>query len=132
VDCGDRERDIDQALVAVSPVSGGSVDAMYIVDAYDQGRLTADALTRAVKAAEASSLDEVAWGLTYPDLVGTIAPFLKGIWRTSTGHVCPEIGTRLIGHIGFRPDVRRAPMPERLHTDAADMEGRGLHDHVSA
>jgi predicted naringenin-chalcone synthase len=29
---------------------------------------------------------------------------------TSTGYVCPDIGTRLIGHMGFRPDVRRAPM----------------------
>jgi alkylresorcinol/alkylpyrone synthase len=29
---------------------------------------------------------------------------------TSTGYVCPDIGTRLIGHMGFRPDVRRTPM----------------------
>jgi predicted naringenin-chalcone synthase len=29
---------------------------------------------------------------------------------TSTGYVCPDIGTRLIGHMGFRPDVRRAPL----------------------
>ena len=28
---------------------------------------------------------------------------------TSTGYVCPDIGTRLIGHMGFRPDVQRAP-----------------------
>jgi hypothetical protein len=32
-----------------------------------------------VKAAEASSLDEVAFGLAYPDLVWTVAPFLKGL-----------------------------------------------------
>jgi alkylresorcinol/alkylpyrone synthase len=29
---------------------------------------------------------------------------------TSTGYVCPDIGTRLVGHMGFRPDVRRAPV----------------------
>jgi alkylresorcinol/alkylpyrone synthase len=29
---------------------------------------------------------------------------------TSTGYVCPDIGTRLIGHMGFRNDVRRASM----------------------
>jgi predicted naringenin-chalcone synthase len=29
---------------------------------------------------------------------------------SSTGYVCPDLGTRLIGHMGFRPDVRRAPM----------------------
>lgn len=27
---------------------------------------------------------------------------------TSTGYVCPDIGTRLIGHMGFRRDVQRA------------------------
>jgi predicted naringenin-chalcone synthase len=29
---------------------------------------------------------------------------------TSTGYVCPDIGTRLIGHMGLRPDVQRASM----------------------
>jgi len=29
---------------------------------------------------------------------------------TSTGYVCADIGTRLIGHMGFRNDVRRASM----------------------
>ena len=29
---------------------------------------------------------------------------------TSTGYVCPDIGSRLIGHLGLRPDVQRASM----------------------
>src|SRR5256712_2740757 len=29
---------------------------------------------------------------------------------TCTGYVCPDVGTRLIGHMGFRPDVERAPL----------------------
>jgi predicted naringenin-chalcone synthase len=29
---------------------------------------------------------------------------------TSTGYICPDVGTRLIGHMGFRKDVRRASM----------------------
>jgi predicted naringenin-chalcone synthase len=29
---------------------------------------------------------------------------------TSTGYACPDVGTRLIGHLGLRPDVQRAPM----------------------
>jgi predicted naringenin-chalcone synthase len=29
---------------------------------------------------------------------------------TSTGYACPDIGSRLIGHMGFRPDVQRASM----------------------
>ena len=78
VACGD---DFDQALVAISAVSGGSVGAMYVVDAYHKGSLDSAKLVNAVKAAEASSLDEVAWGLTYPDLAWTIFPFLKPVYQ---------------------------------------------------
>jgi patatin-like phospholipase len=74
VACGDR---FDTAIAAISAVSGGAVGAMYIVDAYRGGALDPDALRTAEKAAEASSLDDVAWGVTYPDLVWTVAPFLK-------------------------------------------------------
>jgi hypothetical protein len=76
--CGD---DFDGAITAMSAVSGGSVGAMYVVDAYRGGHLPAHLLEQAVKAAEASSLDQVAWGLTYPDLVWTLAPFLKPLHR---------------------------------------------------
>ena len=72
--------DFDQAVVAISAVSGGSVGAMYFVDAYRGGRLPPGTpMETAVRAAEASSLDDVAWGLTYPDAVWTVAPFLRGL-----------------------------------------------------
>ena len=29
---------------------------------------------------------------------------------TSTGYTCPDIGSRLIGHMAFRPEVQRAPI----------------------
>src|SRR5712692_5735820 len=29
---------------------------------------------------------------------------------TCTGYVCPDVGTRLIGQMGFRPNVERAPL----------------------
>jgi hypothetical protein len=73
--------DFDRALSVISSVSGGSMGAMYIVDAYKDGRLTDEkALSGAVKASEGSSLDDVAWALTYPDLAWTLFPFAKGIW----------------------------------------------------
>jgi hypothetical protein len=75
--CGDF---FDEAFVAISSVSGGSTGAMYVVDAYRSGRLGRPALDAAVKSAEASSLDDVAWGLTYPDLVWSVFPFLKGVY----------------------------------------------------
>jgi len=27
-----------------------------------------------------------------------------------TGYLCPDLGSRLIGHMGFRPDIQRGPM----------------------
>jgi hypothetical protein len=74
----------DRALVAISAVSGGSAGAMFFLDAYDPATGALPPMSDidsepSVKAAEASSLDEVAFGLAYPDLVWTVAPFLKGI-----------------------------------------------------
>ena len=74
----------DRALVAISAVSGGSAGAMFFLDAYDPATGALPPMSDidsepSVKAAEASSLDEVAFGLAYPDLVWTVAPFLKGL-----------------------------------------------------
>jgi len=75
----------DCRVAMVSSVSGGSVGAMYFVNAYKNGgipdeirkiRLNENPI---VKLAETSSLDDVAWGLAYPDLGLGLFPFLKGI-----------------------------------------------------
>jgi hypothetical protein len=67
----------------VSSVSGGSVGAMYFLAAYENGAipLLNNKLdeNRIVTAAEASSLDDVTWGLAYPDLFLGLLPFIKGI-----------------------------------------------------
>ncbi|OLD20469.1 MAG: hypothetical protein AUJ01_04115 [Acidobacteria bacterium 13_1_40CM_3_65_5] len=78
--CGSDQ--FDRAMLAISAVSGGAVGAMFVVDSYEGGRMPAvpaldDSVT--VKAAEASSLDEVAWGVAYPDLVFNLVPFVKGV-----------------------------------------------------
>jgi hypothetical protein len=59
------------SLVLVSAVSGGSVGAMYVIGAYDQGNPPAD-LSEIRTAASQSSLSAVGWGLLYPDLVRII------------------------------------------------------------
>lgn len=51
----------------ISSASGGSVGAMYFVDAFTDSGLPQD-LKPIVKNAEKSSLNELAWGLAYPDL----------------------------------------------------------------
>src|SRR5262245_5245546 len=82
-----RGDDFDRALVAVSGVSGGAAGAMFFVDAYQSdGRLPPMPSIDdepSVQAAEMASLDEVARGLTYADLIWTVAPFLKNALAAS-------------------------------------------------
>jgi len=71
--------DFAGSLRLISGVSGGSVGAMYFVDGYDPGTHTLPAdLAPIRQRAEASSLDDIAWGLAYPDLWRTVIPFS---WR---------------------------------------------------
>jgi hypothetical protein len=69
----------------ISAVSGGSVGAMYFVSEYDaSGKgLPSDAndLEETVARAEASSLDDIAWGLVYPDFLRVILPIFKHLDR---------------------------------------------------
>lgn len=62
----------------ISSVSGGSVGAMYFVNEYapDGSGLPPDAptLESAVGQSEASSLDDIAWGLVYPDFLRIFIP----------------------------------------------------------
>jgi hypothetical protein len=119
IKCGD---DFDGSVAAISAVSGGSTGAMYIIDAYRNGHLDPTALGEAVKAAEASSLDNVAWGLAYPDLVWTVAPFLKGLYRPflvkDRGSALEDswkrtttLGTATLDD--WREDVAAEPKPRR-------------------
>lgn len=69
----------------ISAVSGGSVGAMYFVSEYDaNGKgLPSDAptLENAVARSEASSLDDIAWGLAYPDFFRVFLPVFKRLDR---------------------------------------------------
>lgn len=75
----------DQRLAVVSSVSGGSIGTMYFVDAYDNGGIPEKIKNQAldenpiVKRAETSSIDDVTWGLIYPDLGFGLLPFIKGL-----------------------------------------------------
>ncbi len=61
----------------VSGVSGGSVGAYYFANSYaGANKPDAATLDAAVEGAMGSSLDEVAWGLTNPDLQRAIVPVL--------------------------------------------------------
>jgi len=69
----------------ISAVSGGSVGAMYFVSEYDASGagLPSDTndLEEGVARAEASSLDDIAWGLVYPDFLRIFVPFFNHLDR---------------------------------------------------
>lgn len=70
--CGEE---FGKSIRLISSVSGGSVGTMYFVNEYAGGNLPRDdELDDIVKRAERSSLDEIAWGVFYPDLVRTVLP----------------------------------------------------------
>lgn len=63
----------------ISAVSGGSVGAMYFTASYQNGEVAQSEAAKIVASAEESSLDQVTWGLAYPDLVFGLLPGLKGV-----------------------------------------------------
>jgi Patatin-like phospholipase len=69
----------------ISAVSGGSVGTMYFISEYDAGGkgLPSDTATleNAVARSEASSLDDIAWGLVYPDFFRVFLPVFKRLDR---------------------------------------------------
>jgi hypothetical protein len=113
------------SVSVISSVSGGSVGSMYFQSMYGKPKSTGCSLNVAanldlnrddagarlrklvsavnndcvVRAAEASSLDEVAFGLVYPDLVLNLFPFIKGV---EIGHL------KLVNGQGLLNDRARA------------------------
>jgi hypothetical protein len=66
----------------VSGVSGGSVGALYFLASYEDGLISKHRAGRMFESATRSSLDYVAWGMAYPDLMRLFFPFVpKGIDR---------------------------------------------------
>lgn len=70
----ERWPDFQRSVRFISAVSGGSVGAMYFLEALGKEPIDAETLSRVRAMAERSSLGEVAWGLAYPDLWRTLLP----------------------------------------------------------
>ena len=84
----------------ISSVSGGSVGVMYFMQAYQPDGSLPDQLAQAVAQAKASSLDEIAWGLVYPDLLRSFFPALFGT-RMDRGLALEEAWRRHGGGDGY-------------------------------
>lgn len=66
----------DESIYLISSVSGSSIGTMYFVNEYEDGKLaqTNEEVEEIVARTEGSSLDEIAWGVLYPDLMRTFFP----------------------------------------------------------
>jgi Patatin-like phospholipase len=99
-----------RSIRMISSVSGGGVGAMYFVNQYEDGRLPLD-LQPVLKQAEASSLDDVAWGVAYPDLLHVFLP----VFRIDRGQALEWAWTRAGGVAAvlgrWRQDVWEARRP---------------------
>ena len=99
--CHDDPKIFGKSVRLISSVSGGSTGTMYVVNEYDpNGGGLPDTLGTAYKESTRSSLDDVAWGLVYPDFFRTLMPFpfrfdrgwaLEQAWRGNTSKGQPDI-----------------------------------------
>ncbi len=114
---------LSESIYGLSTVSGGSVGAMYFIDAFEDGRApTEKSLGQVIEKAGTSSLAATAWGLAYPDfwrgfsLQNPFRPFfdrawaMEQVWRRTLrpgGTEVPTLGT-------WRADVRAGRRPAAL------------------
>jgi hypothetical protein len=87
-----RDR-FSRSVRVISSVSGGGVGAMYFVENYRDGGFDHARANDVVAKAEASSLDDVAWGAVYPDLIGNLFPPVR-LWLGDRGDALERAWTR--------------------------------------
>jgi hypothetical protein len=80
--CATDRQFFSKSVRLISSVSGGSVGAMYFANEYDPNGGGIHGPLLAFDAATRSSLDDVAWGLVYPDFFRTLM-YLP--WHTDRG-----------------------------------------------
>jgi hypothetical protein len=130
--CGER---FGKSIRLISAVSGSSVGTMYFVNEYEEGRLPPDdELDEIVGRAQRSSLDEIAWGLLYPDLLRTIIPVpipwdrgraLEEAWLRSDASWARSEGIRE-GLSAWRQDARAGYRPAVIFNTTVAETGERL------
>jgi hypothetical protein len=115
--------ELSESIYGLSTVSGGSVGAMYFIDAFEGGRApTEKSLGQMIEKAGTSSLAATAWGLAYPDfwrgfsLQNPFRPFfdrawaMEQVWRRTLRPGGTEVPTLKT----WRADVRAGRRPAAL------------------
>jgi len=128
----DRPSLFAQSIRAISSVSGGSVGAMFFTAAYSKDGLPADGshLGEVVRRSQTSCLNEIAWGLIYPDVWRTLTPFL---WRRfqDRGNALENAFIRLLPEVGlglahWRTSVAAGDRPANLFNGTLTESGGRL------
>ena len=87
----DKRQRFLESIRLISGVSGGSVGTMFFVNEIrppDSGQSMS--FTNVVEEAEESGLEEVVWGLSYPDLAHAFAPWFRHNLLLDRGHALEE------------------------------------------
>jgi Patatin-like phospholipase len=93
-----------ESIRLISGVSGGSVGTMFFVNeirAPDSNRMMR--LEKIVEEAEDSGLEELVWGLTYPDLAHALFPFFRCDLFLDRGHTLEEAWVKSAHEHGSPP-----------------------------
>ena len=111
------DEQFDEKIRLISSVSGGSTGTMYFVNEYKDGRIDPTIkLHSIVDRAEGSSIDEISWGVLYPDLLRAILS-IPIPWGWDRGRALEEAW--------LRNDIRwdtRSGIEEGLYDWRADAE----------
>jgi hypothetical protein len=99
----------DESLKLISSISGGSMGAASYVNWLAHGG-TASGLPAPFNAASASSLDEVSWGLAWPDLLRLFLPWPFGLWIDRAGAmerawIGNTLGNSITNRVGSAPSA---------------------------
>jgi hypothetical protein len=97
-----------ECIRLISGVSGGSVGTMFFVNEIsgpNAGQSISRKVNDIVQEAEESGLEEVVWGLTYPDLGHAFAPWRRSDLLLDRGHALEEKWAKT-AHDHKSPDLR--------------------------
>jgi Patatin-like phospholipase len=129
---GDRKI-FGKSLRLISSVSGGSTGSLYLVNEYDaNGGGLPDVLGTAFSEATKSSLDDVAWGLVYPDFARTLVPIpwrfdrgwaLEQAWQANRADGQPDLRR---GYSVWRDGVNQGTLPGLIFNSTVTETGQRL------
>ncbi len=117
-----------ESIKLISAVSGGSVGAMYVANAYQNGTLPPNVeLARTRDHAERSSLEHVGWGLLYRDLFRPLYPHFDYDDRGSALEWAWQRGVDLSAPLeSWRDEVRAGLRPATIFNATISDSGERL------